>query len=97
MHCAGGYAPNRLQNAPVTKTLPNFTILSYRDVDIPVRALFTSKALFVAGNGRFGFTTFDPKKCEGSRHFSIRSLVFASGKCNLFGVALKTEMPPNET
>ena len=42
--------------SPVTKALSNFTILSYRDVDTSVLPLFTSKALFVAGKGRFGFT-----------------------------------------
>ena len=58
-------------STPVTKTLSNFTILSYRDVDTSVLPLFTSKALFVAGKGRFGFTKIGPKKCEGSRNFSI--------------------------
>ena len=58
-------------STPVTKTLSNFTILSYRDVDTSVLPLFTSKALFVAGKGCFGFTKIGPKKCEGSRNFSI--------------------------
>ena len=54
-----------------TKTLSNFTILSYRDVDTSVLPLFTSKALFVAGKGCFEFTKIGPKKCEGSRNFPI--------------------------
>ena len=36
--------------------LPNFTILPYREVDTLALPLFTSKALFVAGKGRLGFT-----------------------------------------
>ena len=58
-------------STPVTKTLSNFTILSYRDVDTSVLPLFASTALFVAGKGRFGFTKIGPKKCEGSRNFPI--------------------------
>jgi len=58
-------------STPVTKTLSNFTILSYRDVDTSVVPFFTSKALFVAGKGRFDLTQIGPKKCEGSRNFSI--------------------------
>jgi len=58
-------------STPVTKTLSNFTILSYRDVDTSVLPLFTSKALFVAGKGCFEFTKIGPKKCEGSRNFPI--------------------------
>ena len=46
-------------------------ILSYRDVGTTALPLFTSKALFVAGKGRFGFTKIGPQKCEGSRNFLI--------------------------
>ena len=66
---------NSARSTPATKAVPNFTILglSYRngDADTSALPLFTSKALFVAGKGRFGFTFFQPKKCEGPRHFSI--------------------------
>ena len=51
---------------PGMKTLLNFTILTYWDVDTSVLPLFTLKALFVAGKGCFGFTKIGPKKCEGS-------------------------------
>ena len=58
-------------STPATKTLPDFTILSYRDVGTSALPLFTSKALFVAGKGRFGFTKIGPQKCEGPRNFPI--------------------------
>ena len=60
-------------STPVTKTWSNFTILSYRvrDVDTSALPVFTAKALFVAGKGRAGLTKAWPRKCEGSRNFSI--------------------------
>ena len=58
-------------STPVTKALSNLTILSYQDADASALPSFTSKAFFVAGKGRFGFTkiVIGPKKCEGPRNF----------------------------